>query len=76
MLLWRVVQTSIHRAEIELRKTCLLQERELEERELEKRRQESIRAIIEEERQKLLKEHAWKLLGYLPRVSELYFKYF
>lgn len=22
-----------------------------------------------------MKEHAWKLLGYLPRVSELYFKY-
>ncbi|NXM65415.1 MNS1 protein, partial [Serilophus lunatus] len=42
-------------------------ERELEERELEKRRQESIHAIVEEERQKLLKEHAWKLLGYLPR---------
>ncbi|NWI54368.1 MNS1 protein, partial [Calyptomena viridis] len=42
-------------------------ERELEERELERRRQESIRAIVEEERQKLLKEHAWKLLGYLPR---------
>ncbi|NXF02237.1 MNS1 protein, partial [Smithornis capensis] len=42
-------------------------ERELEERELEKRRQESIRAIVEEERQKLLKEHAWKLLGFLPR---------
>uniref|UniRef100_A0A8C5JLF9 Meiosis-specific nuclear structural protein 1 n=1 Tax=Junco hyemalis TaxID=40217 RepID=A0A8C5JLF9_JUNHY len=50
-------------------------ERELEERELEKKRQERIRAIIEEERQKLLKEHAWKLLGYLPRVCELYFKY-
>ncbi|RLW03520.1 hypothetical protein DV515_00006309 [Chloebia gouldiae] len=50
------------------RKQCIAEkERELEERELEKRRQESIRAIIEEERQKLLKEHAWKLLGYLPR---------
>ncbi|NXS59181.1 MNS1 protein, partial [Brachypteracias leptosomus] len=42
-------------------------ERELEERQLEERRQENIRAIIEEERQKLLKEHASKLLGYLPR---------
>ncbi|XP_010115627.1 PREDICTED: meiosis-specific nuclear structural protein 1, partial [Chlamydotis macqueenii] len=42
-------------------------ERELEERELEERRQEDIRAIVEEERQKLLKEHASKLLGYLPR---------
>ncbi|XP_063269010.1 LOW QUALITY PROTEIN: meiosis-specific nuclear structural protein 1 [Prinia subflava] len=50
------------------RKQCIAEkERELQERELEKRRQESIRAIIEEERQKLLKEHAWKLLGYLPR---------
>ncbi|NXQ53764.1 MNS1 protein, partial [Anthoscopus minutus] len=49
-------------------KQCIAEkERELEERDLEKRRQESIRAIIEEERQKLLKEHAWKLLGYLPR---------
>ncbi|NXA08609.1 MNS1 protein, partial [Sapayoa aenigma] len=54
---------------IEDRRKQLLadKERELEERELEKRRQESIRAIVEEERQKLLKEHAWKLLGYLPR---------
>ncbi|KFP73003.1 PREDICTED: meiosis-specific nuclear structural protein 1, partial [Apaloderma vittatum] len=42
-------------------------ERELEERQLEERRQEKIRAIVEEERQKLLKEHAAKLLGYLPR---------
>ncbi|KAM4766038.1 meiosis-specific nuclear structural protein 1 isoform 3-T4 [Cyanocitta cristata] len=50
------------------RQQCIAEkERELEERELEKRRQASIRAIIEEERQKLLKEHAWKLLGYLPR---------
>ncbi|KFQ22093.1 Meiosis-specific nuclear structural protein 1, partial [Mesitornis unicolor] len=42
-------------------------ERELEERQLEERRQENIRAVVEEERQKLLKEHASKLLGYLPR---------
>nr|XP_009679912.1 PREDICTED: meiosis-specific nuclear structural protein 1 [Struthio camelus australis] len=42
-------------------------ERELEERQLEERRQENIRVIVEEERQKLLKEHASKLLGYLPR---------
>lgn len=33
-----------------------------------------MRAIVEEERQKLLKEHASKLLGYLPRVSQLYLK--
>uniref|UniRef100_A0A8B9PI03 Meiosis-specific nuclear structural protein 1 n=1 Tax=Apteryx owenii TaxID=8824 RepID=A0A8B9PI03_APTOW len=43
-------------------------ERELEERQLEERRQENIRVIVEEERQKLLKEHASKLLGYLPRL--------
>ncbi|NXX48853.1 MNS1 protein, partial [Tricholaema leucomelas] len=42
-------------------------ERELEERQVEERRQEEMRAIVEEERQKLLKEHASKLLGYLPR---------
>uniref|UniRef100_A0A8C3XLW3 Meiosis-specific nuclear structural protein 1 n=1 Tax=Chelydra serpentina TaxID=8475 RepID=A0A8C3XLW3_CHESE len=42
-------------------------ERELEERQLEERRQGNIHAIVEEERQKLLKEHATKLLGYLPR---------
>ncbi|NXJ45879.1 MNS1 protein, partial [Spizaetus tyrannus] len=42
-------------------------ERELEDRQLEQRRQENICAIVEEERQKLLKEHASKLLGYLPR---------
>uniref|UniRef100_A0A8D0HQV2 Meiosis-specific nuclear structural protein 1 n=1 Tax=Sphenodon punctatus TaxID=8508 RepID=A0A8D0HQV2_SPHPU len=46
-------------------------ERELEDRELEKRREGNIHAIVEEERQKLLKEHATKLLGYLPRVSKL-----
>ncbi|XP_065590421.1 meiosis-specific nuclear structural protein 1 [Cyrtonyx montezumae] len=42
-------------------------ERELEERQLEERRQANIRAVVEEERQKLLKEHAPKLLGYLPK---------
>ncbi|KAM9533043.1 meiosis-specific nuclear structural protein 1 isoform 2-T2 [Guaruba guarouba] len=41
-------------------------ERELEERLLEAKREEKFRAIVEEERQKLLKEHASKLLGYLP----------
>lgn len=46
-----------------------LQERELEEIQLEERRQGVVNDIIEEERQKLLKEHAVKLLGYLPRVS-------
>ncbi|KAM6426149.1 meiosis-specific nuclear structural protein 1 isoform 2-T2 [Liasis olivaceus] len=42
-------------------------ERELEERQTEERRKGIIDDIIEEERQKLLKEHAVKLLGYLPR---------
>ncbi|XP_019474816.2 meiosis-specific nuclear structural protein 1 [Meleagris gallopavo] len=42
-------------------------ERELEEWQLEEKRQANIRAVVEEERQKLLKEHASKLLGYLPR---------
>nr|KAF6485987.1 meiosis specific nuclear structural 1 [Rousettus aegyptiacus] len=40
---------------------------ELEEWQLQQRRQGCINAIIEEERQKLLKEHATKLLGYLPK---------
>ena len=35
------------------------------------RRQGCINAIVEEERLKLLKEHATKLLGYLPKVSEI-----
>ncbi|XP_054243968.1 meiosis-specific nuclear structural protein 1 [Indicator indicator] len=42
-------------------------ERELEERQLEERREAEKRAIVEEERRKLLKEHASKLLGYLPQ---------
>lgn len=41
-----------------------------EQREME--RLESYRKqIIEEERQRLLREHASKLLGYLPKVSTL-----
>lgn len=47
------------------------QQRELEEWHLQQRRQGCINAIIEEERLKLLKEHATKLLGYLPKVSEI-----
>ena len=36
----------------------------------EEERMESVkRAIVEQERQRLLKEHATKLLGYLPKVS-------
>uniref|UniRef100_A0A7N5KFT6 Meiosis-specific nuclear structural protein 1 n=1 Tax=Ailuropoda melanoleuca TaxID=9646 RepID=A0A7N5KFT6_AILME len=42
-------------------------QRELEEWQLQQRRQGCINAIIEEERLKLLKEHATKLLGYLPK---------
>lgn len=53
-------------------KTLLLhfQKRELEELQLQQRRQGCINEIIEEERLRLLKEHAAKLLGYLPKVSE------
>ena len=40
------------------------QERHLAQKEHEA----SIQRIVEEERQKLLKEHASKLLGYLPKV--------
>lgn len=43
-------------------------EAELEERREEERREAERRAIIEQERQRLLKEHAQKLLGYLPKV--------
>lgn len=43
-------------------------EAEMEERREEERRQAARRAIIEQERQRLLKEHASKLLGYLPKV--------
>uniref|UniRef100_A0A8C9PH16 Meiosis-specific nuclear structural protein 1 n=1 Tax=Spermophilus dauricus TaxID=99837 RepID=A0A8C9PH16_SPEDA len=42
-------------------------QRELEEWQLQQRRQGCINNIIEEERLKLLKEHATKLLGYLPK---------
>ncbi|XP_021520506.1 meiosis-specific nuclear structural protein 1 [Meriones unguiculatus] len=42
-------------------------QRELEELQLQQRQQGCINEIIEEERQRLLKEHATKLLGYLPK---------
>ncbi|XP_062845461.1 meiosis-specific nuclear structural protein 1 [Trichomycterus rosablanca] len=42
-------------------------EREAEEKALEQEREAMRRQIIEEERQKLLKLHATKLLGYLPK---------
>lgn len=35
-------------------------------------REEARRAIIEEERQRLLREHAVKLFGYLPKDLERY----
>ncbi|KTF76418.1 hypothetical protein cypCar_00036046, partial [Cyprinus carpio] len=43
------------------------QVREEEERAMEKEREAQRRKIIEEERQRLLKQHATKLLGYLPK---------
>ena len=43
-------------------------DQELEERREEERRQAMRHAIIEQERQRLLREHASKLLGYLPKV--------
>ncbi|GAB1294419.1 Meiosis-specific nuclear structural protein 1 [Apodemus speciosus] len=42
-------------------------QREVEELQLQQRRQGCINEIIEEERLRLLKEHAAKLLGYLPK---------
>jgi hypothetical protein len=41
--------------------------REIEEREEEERREQYRLAIIEQERQRLLKEHAAKLIGHLPK---------
>ena len=46
-------------------------EREVAERQEEERMEAFRRQIIEEERQKLLKEHAMRLLGYLPKVGFL-----
>ncbi len=56
---------------IEERRAQFLAEKEaeMEARKDEERREASRRAIIEQERQRLLKEHASKLLGYLPKVS-------
>lgn len=47
----------------------LLQEAELEARREQERMEEYRRQIIERERQRLLKEHASKLLGFLPKVG-------
>lgn len=52
----------------------VFQEAELEARREEERMQEYRRQIIEEERQRLLQEHATKLLGYLPKVGHVKFE--
>ena len=44
----------------------------MDEMEQERSRQEKRQQIIEEERQKLLKEHAKLLLGFMPKVCELF----
>jgi hypothetical protein len=43
---------------------------QLDEYNLQQQREDARRAIIEEERQKLLQEHAVKLYGYLPKELE------
>jgi len=49
---------------------CLwIQEREMAEIREQERRLEMQQKIIEEERQRLLRQHAPKLVGYLPKVS-------
>ncbi|CAO2634382.1 Meiosis-specific nuclear structural protein 1, partial [Lemmus lemmus] len=54
---------------IEERRSQFLEDkkRELEELQLQQKQQGCINEIIEEERLRLLKEHAAKLLGYLPK---------
>ena len=47
----------------------LFQEREVDERQYEENLEKFRQQIVEEERQKLLAEHATRLLGYLPKVS-------
>ncbi len=44
---------------------------ELRDREEEERREALRHAIIEQERMKLLKHHASRLLGFLPKVTPL-----
>ncbi|XP_064387489.1 meiosis-specific nuclear structural protein 1-like [Halichondria panicea] len=62
-----------HRREVErlidVRRTQFQAEKEaeLEQRKDEERREASRKVIIEQERQRLLQEHASKLLGYLPK---------
>lgn len=47
----------------------VIQEHELSERRAEQEMEEFRKRIVEEERARLLREHAPKLLGYLPKVS-------
>ena len=58
---------------IEERRSQFVLDKKMEilEREEEERREAERRAIVEQERQRLLKEHAAKLLGYLPKVSQV-----
>ena len=58
---------------IEERRAQFVRDKELEvqERRAEEEREGERRAIIEQERQRLLREHASKLLGYLPKVCSL-----
>lgn len=46
-------------------------EQEVQEYREGQERERERRAIIEQERQRLLREHATKLLGFLPKVSGL-----
>lgn len=43
-------------------------EMEMEEMRAQQRAEEERKAIVEQERRRLLREHATKLLGYLPKV--------
>ena len=48
---------------------CLwMQERELQEMKVQEQHLELQQKIIEEERQRLLQQHAPNLIGYLPKV--------
>ena len=53
---------------MDARSVVWIQERELEEIRDYEQRLEMQKKIIEEERQRLLQEHAPKLIGFLPKV--------
>lgn len=57
---------------IEERRAQFRRQKELEMEELreQQRAEEERKAIIEQERRRLLREHATKLLGYLPKVRQ------